>query len=482
VKAQSRIRFGDFEADLRTRVLRREGRHLRLQEKPFQVLAAILERPGDLVTREELHQRLWGTDTFVDFDNNLNTAVYKLREALGDTTETPRFIETWPKKGYRFVGTVEADPQAAASGEPATAPGKGEAPAPPRKGWSLAAAFVLVLALVASASYLVVAATSSAALPTNPAAREAFLKGRYLMEKGGSGDLRRAAAYFEQAIGEDPGFARAHAGLAGALMALPGRGRQDSVRAKAAARKAIELSPGLAEAHHRLASLYMYEDWSWTPAGEAFAQAARLAPDSAEIHHSYAGYLSAMGHHDRALGEMREALRLDPVSVAVSADTGWYWFVARRYDESIAQSKKALELDPRHLGAHYYVLLALAAKGDTVGARDWAARYLTLLGGTEEEAARVGSGDPGAGLRAFWQIRLARAQERARTEPVAAQEFALLYASLGDADNALTRLEEAFEEHHGWLLPFMRVYPPLDALRAHPRFVALEDRMQFPRP
>jgi Tfp pilus assembly protein PilF len=294
--------------------------------------------------------------------------------------------------------------------------------------------------------------------------------------------MRRAAAYFEESIASDPGFAPAHAELANALAADPAQRRESSARARAAALKAIELAPNLADAHHRLASIYMYEDWNFRAAGEEFARAARLAPDSATIHHSYAGYFSAMGQHDRALAEMQKALRLDPVSVAISADTGWYGFVARRYDEAMAQSKKALELEAQHRGAHYYMLLALVAKGDAVEARKWAAKYLAVLGGSQEEIARVHSGEPSEGLNAFWEIRLSRALERARTELVPAQELALLYASLGDTENALSYLEKAYEEHSGWLLPFMRVYPPLDALRAHPRFVALESRMRFPSP
>jgi DNA-binding winged helix-turn-helix (wHTH) protein/Tfp pilus assembly protein PilF len=482
MRTEGKVRFGDFEADLRTGELRKHGYRVRLQEKPFQVLSAILERPGDLVTREELHRLLWGTDTFVDFDNNLNTAIYKLREALGDTAETPRYIETWPKKGYRFIGTIEAAP-AAANVQPGTLV-NGIAPSARPRGWQWAAAITFVVAVIAAASYIAVASGSrtGSASSSNPVAQEAFLKGRYLMERGGLENVQRAAAYFEQSIANDPAFARAHAELANALAAHPSHRRESSARAKAAALKAIELAPKLADAHHRLASIYMYEDWNWKAAGEEFARAARLDPDSAAIHHSYAGYFSTMGRHDRALEEMRQALRLDPVSVAISADTGWYWFVARRYDDALAQSKKALELDAQHRGAHYYALLALLAKGDAVEARQWAAKYLALLGGTPEEIARVTAGAPGAGLNAFWQIRLARARERAKTEPVPAQEFALLYAALGDTEKALTALEEAYEEHSGWLLPFMRVYPPLEALRGHPRFLALQGRMNFPKP
>ena len=100
------IRFGPYEVDLRTGELRKKGFKVRLQNKPFQILAALLEFPGELVTRDELHRRLWPGDTFVDFDNGLNTALNKLRESLGDPAEEPRYIETLPRRGYRLMVPV----------------------------------------------------------------------------------------------------------------------------------------------------------------------------------------------------------------------------------------------------------------------------------------------------------------------------------------------------------------------------------------
>ncbi len=105
-QTKSVINFGIFEADLRAGELRRHGAKIRLQEQPFQVLAMLLERPGEIVTREELHSRLWPADTFVDFDHGLNAAVKRLRDALGDSAENPRFIETLARRGYRLLAPV----------------------------------------------------------------------------------------------------------------------------------------------------------------------------------------------------------------------------------------------------------------------------------------------------------------------------------------------------------------------------------------
>jgi cholera toxin transcriptional activator len=104
----SRItRFGVFELDLNAGELRKSGVKLRLQGQPFQVLALLLERAGEVVTREELQHQLWPSDTFVDFDHSLNTAINKVREALGDSASSPRYIETLARRGYRFIAPVQ---------------------------------------------------------------------------------------------------------------------------------------------------------------------------------------------------------------------------------------------------------------------------------------------------------------------------------------------------------------------------------------
>jgi len=132
-------RFGLFELDLSAGELRKSGVKLRLQGQPFQVLALLLERAGDVVTREELQQQLWPSDTFVDFDHSLNTAINKVREALGDSAASPRYVETLARRGYRFIAPVQAEhvqPQHHADSasilpDRATANQEASAPAPP---------------------------------------------------------------------------------------------------------------------------------------------------------------------------------------------------------------------------------------------------------------------------------------------------------------------------------------------------------------
>ena len=116
------VRFGVFAVDLAAGELRKNGVRIRLQEQPFQVLVFFLERPGEVVTREELRQKLWPADTFVDFDHSLNTAVNKLREALGDSASRPRYVETLARRGYRFLAPVEGEANSLAAESAIVAP------------------------------------------------------------------------------------------------------------------------------------------------------------------------------------------------------------------------------------------------------------------------------------------------------------------------------------------------------------------------
>src|SRR5262245_59088314 len=108
------LRFGDFELDVRSRELRRGSARTRLQEQPLEILRLMLERPGEVVTRDELRERLWPEGTFVDFEHSLNAAVKRLRAALGDDADNPTFVETLPRRGYRFIAPLAGSETAAA--------------------------------------------------------------------------------------------------------------------------------------------------------------------------------------------------------------------------------------------------------------------------------------------------------------------------------------------------------------------------------
>src|SRR6266436_2446641 len=146
VRSRSILRFGVFEVDVRSGELRKQGLRIKLQEQPFHVLAVLLQRPGEVVTREELRNQNWPADTFVDFDNSLNTAINKLREALGDSADNPRFIETLPRRGYRFITPVTSEGREASA--------TGAAAVSDKRAWKTAAIMAGVLAAAVSAGGL----------------------------------------------------------------------------------------------------------------------------------------------------------------------------------------------------------------------------------------------------------------------------------------------------------------------------------------
>jgi len=139
------LRFGVFEVDLRAGEVRKQGVRTKLQEQPFHVLTVLLQRPGEVVTREELRSQNWPADTFVDFDNSLNTAINKLREALGDSADSPRFIETLPRRGYRFIAPVTGGDETGRG----TAAGVSAAVAPRGRKIIVAVAAVVLAAAIA---------------------------------------------------------------------------------------------------------------------------------------------------------------------------------------------------------------------------------------------------------------------------------------------------------------------------------------------
>jgi TolB-like protein/DNA-binding winged helix-turn-helix (wHTH) protein len=146
VTSREVIRFGVFELDVCAGELRKQGVKVKLQDQPFQILQILLERPGEVITREDLQKRIWPADTFVDFDHGLYNAVKRLREAMGDTADTPRYVETIPRKGYRFIGTVNGNRRGALPSKS----GERIAPSPPRRVYYAALGALALLAIVGS--------------------------------------------------------------------------------------------------------------------------------------------------------------------------------------------------------------------------------------------------------------------------------------------------------------------------------------------
>ncbi len=380
------VRFGVFEADLRSGELRRNGAKVKIQELPFRTLQLLLSRPNEVVSREEIRQALWSDGVFVDFDRGISSTINRLRDALGDSAENPTFVETVGRRGYRWIApthmpALPADAQAGSNSKTETEhkinavslPGSSPKSRYLRREliFVLPVAALLFAAWIFRPSYRAAKAgstphTTSAALPPgsprHPANREAedfYLKGRFYWNKRTPDSLNKAVDAYTQAIVHDPNYAEAYVGLADCYNLL----REYSVlgaseaypRALAAAKKAVELDPQSSEAHASLAFVSSYFLWDMVTADREFRRAIELNPNNVVAHHWYATYLLCLRRYAESLAEIERARALDPASKAVLADKGLILFQAGRSEEAIALLKQMEENEPDFISPHRYL-------------------------------------------------------------------------------------------------------------------------------
>lgn len=490
------VRFDPFELDPRSGELRKGDVRVKLQEQPLQVLLTLLEHPGEVVSRDELRRRLWADDTFVAFDDGLNTVVKRLRDALGDAADAPRFIETIPRRGYRFVAALEAPDVSQPPGPPSVAP---VAPAarsarPGRAAlWVgvLAAAGVGVLSAWTASSRQSRGALEAHAPPilvtpphVQPAAYLAWIKGRYYWNQRTAPSLQKGLTAFREALDIDPTYAAAYAGLADCYTALGyGSYLPPSIaftRAKAAARQALTLDAGLAEAHASLGYATFYYDWDFREAEREFERALALDPNSVTAHEWYGIYLTAMGRFADARAQIAAAQQRDPLSVAINTDVGFVSYYSGRQDEAVTELRATLEMNPAFPLAHLWLGRAYeqqlhydAAVAEYQAAAavlvDWPVTMAALghvygVAGRRQEAARV----------------LADLRSLSAHKYVTPYGVALVHAGLGETDEAFAALDQAVADRSNWLV-WLKLDPRFDNLHGDPRFDAIMRRVGLVR-
>jgi TolB-like protein/DNA-binding winged helix-turn-helix (wHTH) protein/Tfp pilus assembly protein PilF len=614
------LRFGTFELELDTSELRRGGILVKLQSKHFQLLALLAGRPGQLVSREEIRRSLWDDDTFVDFDRSINFCVNQIRDALGDDPQSPRYIETLPRKGYRFIAAVTE-----AGGERATsesAPGLVSEPARARRWWLLSATAVVSLAAIALlatnmgmlgrrtakpieslavlplenlsgdpeqdyfadgmtdglitdlakvSALRVISRTSvmqykgtkksipeiarelnvdavlegavtrlqdrvritvqligtapekllwaekyeaglsevlnlqdtvtkavaheiqikvtpqerallGRARVIDPAAYEAYLKGRYLWERPGEENLRKSREYFEQATEKDPGYALAWSGLAAVYNRLASWGvlsSQDArPRARAAAEKALELDNTLVEPLVTLAVVKMNYEWDWAAAEQLCRRAIELNPNSGEAHHVYASYLAAVGRVQEAVAEARRAREVEPLSGVYGANVVWKLYLARQYGEAESESRKLTAWYPNFTGSYILASVYLQAGRQREAVAELQ-KSATESHRSVLELMYLGHALGVSGARVEGRKVLEEMQALSKRRYVPPEYIAIVYEGLGEREQALQWFEKAYSERsmNGWILPD----PRLDQIRTEPRFKNLMWQMGLPQ-
>jgi len=619
------VRFSNFEFNLETGELRRGGAPVKLQPQPAKVLAVLIKRADQIVTRYDLAREVWGSETFVDFEQGLNFAIRQIRAALEDNADQPRFLETLPKRGYRFIARLEntVTPPLDNIDPPAISTGVDSPIRKPRsvlRTWGAAAllvslvflttGYVLILKRTRKASarpirslvvlplqnlsgdpnqdYLAdgmtdelttqlarissirVSSRTSAmhykgtqrALPeiarelkvdavvegsiirvgdrikltaqlidasrdqhlwadsyerdlqdllslqveiarnvaehirakltpeeetrlaqmrpVNPDAFEAYFKGRYFWNKRTEADLKKALAYFNEAIAKDPGYAEAYVGLADCYLSSSAYSviplAEAIPLAKAAASKALEIDDSLAEAHSPLGTIKAEYDWDLRGAEKEFQKAIKLNPNDGHAHQFYAeDVLEPEGRSEEADRELVLAEQADPSSLMTRAAAGFAFFLARQYDRAILQEQKTLELDPNFPKAHQMLGVAYQQKAmydkalneyHIASSLDPNPSYLANLA---QALALAGKKDEAVAA----VHRLTQMSSHMYVHPYT---IALVYVALGDHDQSLVWLEKARSERC-WILIYLNVDPRLDPLRSDPRFQALQRRV-----
>jgi DNA-binding winged helix-turn-helix (wHTH) protein/tetratricopeptide (TPR) repeat protein len=468
-------RFGVFELDVAAGELRRQGQLVRLQHQPLQLLVALVEQPGQVVTREELRRRLWPDGITVDFDQSLNKCVTKLRDALKDSAASPRFIETLPKRGYRFIADVGA-------GEPRVDTPSRRVP------WVAMACGAIVLGVLALSASPERAAASrrasserrEAASPPGVtpiyAARDAYERGRVALSRRTAENLRAGVEQFQRAVQLSPRFADAHVGLADAWSLQASYGvvdpREGMPRARDAANRALMLNPALAGAHASLARTAMIFDLDWPTAEWHFARALAIEPGAATTQQWHAYLLSAQGRHDDAIAAAGRAIAADPRSLNTNTALGYVLYLARRYDQAAAQLTRTLEIDPGFSQARRDLALVRMQEGRIEEAVQGLARVAAL---NEHSPAALGelawargiSGDRAEATRLL--ATLDRMREHVYVAP---DTLALVYLGLGDRDQAINWLQHAATTKVA-AMAHLAVEPMWDGLRADARFKTL---------
>jgi len=318
------------------------------------------------------------------------------------------------------------------------------------------------------------------ARPVNTEAQDLYLLGIHLLNAN-VGDPRKAIGYLQKAIDTDPNYAPAHAALADGYGWMGEAGwlayTEAFTRQKSEAAKSIELDDALPEGHAELASAVMSLSWDWSTSEKELKRALELNPNSASAHTTYALYLERVGRLPEAIGEAKRTLQLDPVSSRSFITAGIVYYFAHQYDQALAQFQRASALEPNppeflfpfELGVIY---AAKGMYGDAVG-------EFQKLGGTPHALGHLGNVYARMGRVAEAHGTISKLEDHVQKNGIGGYEIALVYAGLGEKDEAFAWLEKSLAAHDKGLT-YLKIDPCVDPLRSDVRFNGLVRRVGLP--
>jgi DNA-binding winged helix-turn-helix (wHTH) protein len=463
VAAETDLQFDGWRVNRVSGEISREGRSSRLQQQPLRILLQLADRAGEIVTREQLVKILWPAG-IVDFDNGLNVAMRKLRVALDDVGDAPRYIETLPKVGYRFL----AKPGEAKS-----------APEIPRQAPSRARGFALLAVVSLALGGIFWWSSTSAPKLATPKhvpslrAQEFYLQGMHERSRRDVNPTNEALRLFDLALKEDPEYAAAWAAygftLAGSVMRQMNPPDKTVPKIRAAAERAIALDSDLIEGHVLMTHVLMDHDKNYAAAEASLERARATGQLTGRYWHYSAMMHGQLGRIDEALADMRRAREIEPMTLLYTSNYALILVNARRYEEAIAIMKPTVEANPKFDLARSILARALMATGDLTGARQQLeAREEIGLNQAELAVVYVR-----LGLRDLAIKELARIQANGPKGFGIGYYEATIYTALGDLDKACESLARARTDG-SVLVNWMRTDPQMDALRGRQCFADVE--------
>ena len=433
------------------------GEIVHLAPQVIELLIFLAERPGRVVARSELQGRLW-TETFTDRERGLNNAINRLREALGDSAADAKWIETVPKRGYRFIGKIET------------------------VGDSRQARWLTPVAIVVAASGVLFLFLRFQLFrsPTGPlSAPSEYWEALNAIRRSGPGDLITARNLLQVAIRKIPDCGPAYAELAPLLLDLVDMSAVPAAEGRAqavlAARSALRFSPQSPGAHVAMASVLLRVDWRIREAEREVNEALRLDPKSADAWRNLATVLLAHGKADVAVQAAERSVSLDPGSAIARTASGRALFYSHDASRSAERLQQATLMNPSFGPAHHYLSEVYWHNGQERDARREFLLALRLGGIPPEELIKIEDVSGRAGLVAYWRSEL-RDLDRAAARQGVPYKLSLRLLEIGEHDESLRWLERAFDQRDVRLL-FLRVNPQFDSLRGSPKFESLIARL-----
>ena len=441
--------FDEFTLDVRERRLLRGAEVVRVSPKAYDVLVALVQQRGHLVTKDELLKRLW-PESFVE-EGGLTVHMSALRKALGEDAHRPIYIETVARSGYRFIAAVRFDSE-------------DEKPF----------------------------ASSAAARPVE--LYELVGRGRSHLLSDSFLELPAAVDAFRSAIEIDPTYAPAHAGLARARCVLAASHavphQEAFAEAKASALRALAMDSASADAQVALGTVLFLSEWDWTAAERSLQHALEINPDHTEALLQYGSLQEALGRLDDGLRSKQQALADDPRSPGVLVQIAISYWHQRKYDDALVWARRAIDVNPKHAQACQFISYVYLKIGDINRFAAWAVSVAIEFGLPEElvavmkqvtaDAQQVYATAGLSGVNRFWAEQIPNPQ--LDFDVLLKMPFfrAKIYGAAGRLDEAFDCLDEAIA-HRDPALVHLAVAPDWDGLRDDPRFDDRLKKMGLPR-